>query len=80
MMRRKQYDALKKTLMTGPQWCDVLGVIMYDPGGFPSDEAYEKPMALPHFVKWALASSTGSENCSNELLDCANYAAEDGDL
>ena len=80
MMRRKQYDALKKTRMTGPQWCDVLGVVMYDPGGWDAERAFLSAMALPDFVKRALNSSTGSEDCATELLDCANYAAEDGDL
>ena len=80
MMRRKQYDALKRTKLTGQQWCDVLGVVMYDPGGWPSEAAFRSQTALPEFVKRALASSTGSEDCSTELLDCANYAAEDGDL
>lgn len=82
MMRRKQYDELKKLELPSGSWCHILGVIMHDPDGWrePREKSFDEPISLPEFVRRAFSSTIGSEDGSSDLFDCENYAAEDGEL
>ena len=81
-MRRKQYDALKKLVLTGPEWCDILGVLMISPDGWANDmlsarEEFKKPCSLSDFVARAFPSAIQMEEGSLDLNDCENFVAQD---
>lgn len=82
-MRRKQFDVMKKMKLSGPEWCDVLGVIMVSPGGWPgpggepSWTEFRKKIDLSGFVSRAFPSLLQFEEGARDLGDCECYAAED---
>ena len=78
MMRRKQFDALKKLSLAPEEWCGVLGLVMYDRDGWRIDGAdYAEPIALADFYARALRSTMGFEDDATEFFDVENYLAED---
>lgn len=81
MMRRKQYDELKKLKLTPEAWCHILGVIMYDRDGWTCDgKDYGEAIGLPEFVRRVFKSTVGADDGATDLFDCENYSAEDGTL
>ena len=82
-MRRKQFNVFKRLRLTGPEWCDILGVVMITPDGWPdrnrdpSWEEFRKKIDLPGFVARAFPSTIQFEEGSQDLNDCENFVAED---
>ena len=78
MMRRKQFDSLKRLVLPPADWCGILGIIMYDRDGWRADGAdYSTPLSLSAFYARAILSTLGFEDGATEFFDVENYLAED---
>ena len=78
-MRRKQFLALSKLILTPDEWSAVLGVRVVDPDGWRGHNGrdWTDPISLREFVKRCWPSTVGSEDGSTDLLDAGNYLAEE---
>ena len=78
-MRRKQFKALNKLVLSPDDWCAILGVRMVDPDGWRGHDGrdWSDPIGLAEFARRCWPSTIGVDDGSTDLMDVGNYLAEE---